>query len=272
MGALFMKTVFLSSLLISCALFGADIEGESKTNIRIVSVDPTPEPDQVLTHISFPDNGEVKESNPVTVQIRLEGFPLGIYSDFPRARELRDRKQGQSLHIIVDDKPFIAVNEAIDDTADSEEIDFDQTIEVTIPFKLSDGPHVLRVFPVRSFDESLKGHKAFESTYFYVGKKQGKPVDLSQPYLTYNQPVGEFESGKPILLDFFLSNAQLSRDGYKVRLTIDGSDKRILTQWIPYYIYGLSKGSHTIKLELLNPLNRVVPGLFGDPQRTITLR
>lgn len=266
-----MKALFLCAL-ISTALFGADIEGQRTGSVRVVPVESTPEPDEVQVHIAFPANGEVKESNPVTVQIRLEGFPLGVYSDFPRARELRDRKEGQSLHIIVDDQPFIEINEAIDDTADTEELDFDQTIEAKIPFHLKNGPHILRIFPVRSFDESLKGDKAFEAIYFYVGKKEGKIPDLSQPYLTYNQPLGDFRSDKPILLDFFLSNTQLSRDGYKVRLTIDGSDKRILTQWVPYYIYGLGKGSHTIKLELLNPSNQTIPGLFGDSQRTIRVR
>ncbi len=208
----------------------------------------------------------------MTVQIRLEGFPLGVYSDFPRARELRDPKEGQSLHIIVDDQPSIEINEAIDDIADTEELDFDQTIETRIPFRLKSGPHILRISPVRSFDECLKGDKVFEATYFYVGEKKGKVPDLSQPYLTYNQPLGDFESDKPILLDFFLSNTQLSRDGYKVRLTIDGSDKRILTQWVPYYIYGLGKGSHTIKLELLDTSNKIVPGLFGELKRTISVR
>lgn len=271
MEGLMIKTLLLS-LAISTALFGAEIEGERGSSVRVVPVESTPEPNEVQTHIAFPGMGEIKEGNPVTVQFRLEGYPLGVYSDFPRARELRDRNQGQALHIIIDDKPYIEVNEAIDDTADTEDIDFDQTIEIKIPFHLSEGVHVIRAFPVRSFDESLKGDKVFEASYFYVGKKQGKGVDLDQPYLTYNQPLGEFSGKKPILLDFFLSNTQLSRDGYKVRLTIDGVDKRILTEWVPYYIYGLSKGSHTIKLELLDPSNKVIPGLFGEPQRTITVR
>lgn len=267
-----MKTLTLLSLFISVALFGSETEGNYKSGIRVIPVDPTPEPNEVQIHIAFPKKGEIKESNPVTVQVRLEGFPLGIYSDFPRARELRDRKEGQSLHIIVDDKPFFEINEAVDDTADTEEIDFDQIIETKIPFNLKDGPHILRIFPVRSFDESLKGDKAFEATYFYVGKKEGKTVDLSQPYLTYNQPLGDFDGDKPILLDFLVSNTLLSKDGYKVRLTIDGSDKRILTQWVPYYIYGLSKGPHTIKLELLDSSNKVIEGLLGNPQQMIRVR
>jgi hypothetical protein len=103
-----------------------------------------------------------------------------------------------------------------------------------------------------------------------MDKKEGA-VDLTKPYLTYNQPVGAFTTLQPILLDFFISNCQLSRDGYKVRLTIDRSDKRILTHWVPYYIYGLSRGTHTIRLDLLDPDGSVIAPLFNDTQKTITV-
>jgi hypothetical protein len=71
-----------------------------------------------------------------------------------------------------------------------------------------------------------------------------------------------------VLLDFYITNCQLSKDGYKVRLTIDGSDQRILTNWVPYYLYGLSKGKHRIKLELLDEKNKVVPGAYATVERT----
>jgi hypothetical protein len=109
--------------------------------------------------------------------------------------------------------------------------------------------------------------------YFYFGETENKPsIDLSRPFLTYNCPEGEFKAGQPILLDFYLSNTQLSSDGYKVRLIIDGRDKRILTDWVPYYIYGLKKGSHTIKLELLSPQGTVLSPLFDDLQQTIVVK
>jgi hypothetical protein len=69
-------------------------------------------------------------------------------------------------------------------------------------------------------------------------------------------------------LDFLISNCELTPDGYKVRLTIDGNVHRTLTSWQPYYIYGLSKGKHTIRLELLNKEEKV-PGSFNDVTRTI---
>ena len=258
---------------ISSLAFGATIEGDQVTGIRVVPMKPTPEPDEVEVRFAFPLQGEVKNANPVRIQLRLEAYPIGFASDFPRAREIRDSNEGQALRIIVDGKKPFDINEAIDDVAENEEIDFDQILEATIPFDLREGTHILRAFPIRSFGESLKGPSSFAAMYFYFEKAQSKPsIDLSQPYLTYNVPEGEYKSSEPILLDFYLSNTQLSQDGYKVRLTIDGSDKRILTEWIPYFIYGLKKGSHKIKLELLDPHNKVLSPLFNDLEHTIYLK
>ena len=121
----------------------------------------------------------------------------------------------------------------------------------------------------------MKNPKCFAATYFYFGQAENKPsVDLDKPYLTYNCPEGEFQSNEPILLDFYVSNTQLSKDGYKVRLTIDGSDKRILTEWVPFYIYGRLKKWDLIriKIELLDPNSKVLAPLFNDLQQTIVVR
>ena len=268
------KTIVCLGLLISSALFAATIEDNQTSGvIRIIPVEATPQPESVEIHISFPEMGEVKEKNPVAVQVRLEGYPIGYTTDLPRAKEIRNSQEGQALRILIDNEPYLEVNDSIDDFTDSEEADFSSILQTQIPYNLRSGAHLIRMFLVRSYGESLKGGQCYTASYFFVGsKKEKEPFDLSAPYLTYNQPEGDFKSGQPILLDFYLSNTQLSKDGYKVRLTIDGKDKRLLTEWAPYYIYGLSKGSHKIKLELLNPQNQVLPGFFKETQRTIFVR
>ena len=52
----------------------------------------------------------------------------------------------------------------------------------------------------------------------------------------------DLTESQPVLLDFFISNCELTSDGYKVRLIVDGDAIRTLTSWQPYYIYGLKKG------------------------------
>lgn len=278
MGRIFQMTAltlasFLSFSIAQCAYL--EEQTPNPKEIRVVPKEPTPEPDHVTTKILFPRKNEVETSAPVKGQIRIDGFALGVDSDFPRKKEIYNDNEGQSLHIVIDNQPYFSVNEALLDSLDDVEEYFDQTAEYEIPFKLQPGMHVMRVFPVRSFNESLKGDNCFAAIIFYYKqKKSDSQVDLSQPFLTYNEPQGEYSynNGQPILLDFYLTNCELSKDGYKVRLSIDNANVRTLVQWVPHYLYGLSKGMHTIRLELLDKDNQPVPGYFNDIQRTFTIK
>lgn len=268
-------------LIVACvgfcfsSLFSAEMKNPK--GIRIVPVESTPEPTHVKTRIQFPKMDELKDSTPIKGQIKLEGFPLGTDSDFPRKREIFNSSEGQSLHVFIDNQPYFALNEALIDALEDFEEYYDQTVTLQIPFTLQPGMHVMRVLPVRSFNESLKGDNCYDMHVFYYKIIKDNPqMNLDEPYLTYNEPQGEFsyEKGslKPILLDFYIHNCELSKDGYKIRLTIDSSNQRILTSWQPYYLYGLKKGVHRIRLQLLDSQNTVIPGLFNDVERTIVIK
>lgn len=264
-------------LLLSFKAWGAEF-GPSKqnpTDIRIVPVRPTPQPDNVELTLTFPKEGQVIYSGSgITFQAQLQGFPLGTNSDFDRAKEIYNDPNGQSLLVFVDDYHPIEIYKSIVDALDPNNLYYNWTYTKTIPFNLSRGMHVIRAFPDRSYGESLKGPGTYAARIFYVGeKKDNLDVDLNAPYITYNEPLQtlRYSSKKPLLLDFYLSNIQLSRDGYKVRVTIDENVKRILTQWVPYYIYGLAPGSHTVQLELIDEKNELVPGLFNRIKRTIQI-
>ena len=272
-----LTTVFLTGA-VSC-IFAAEMKElhPNPKGVRIVPVDPTPEGDEVRTIIQYPKNNELKSSSPITGQIKLEGFPLGVDSDFPRKREIDNSSDGQTLHIFVDNQPYFEENEALMDALDDFEEYYDQTVGFEIPFSLQPGMHIIRTFPVRSFRESLKGDGCFDAhIFYYKTKKDNAQIDLAAPYLTYSEPQGEYtyskEKPQPILLDFYITNCELSRDGYKVRLTIDNEVQRTLYTWVPYYIYGLKKGMHRIRLELLDEQNAVVPGMLNDIERTIVVR
>jgi hypothetical protein len=272
-----MKTGYAIALL-TCGILslnGAEVEKKSKNSgtIRVVPVDPTPEPDHIDVRISFPKNGEMRNSLPIQFQFRVEGYPIGVESVFPRQHELLADKEGQALRITVDDRPLMEANEALDDALDNNETYYDETVEVNFAGNLKPGRHILRVFPSRSYGESLKGDGCFAAhAFYYKSEEGGSDVDLSAPYLTYNEPFGDLSSKKPVLLDFYISNCQLSKDGYKVRATIDGETTRIITQWVPYYIYGLKSGMHTLRLQLLDYRDKQVPGAFNDVKRTFTVK
>ena len=265
---------FLFALVIGFSLFAADFfpKKANPTDIRIVAVRPTPEPSSVQTVIQFPKKGQVVHQSPVNVQIRLVGYPLGVPSDFPRKRELYNDPDGQSMLVFIDNHHPLEIYKSFVDSLDNNNLFMDLTLNTNIPFSLDDGMHVIRAFPDRSFGESLKGPGCYDAEVFYIGQeKNNLDVDLSAPYLTYNEPLETmtYEKDKPILLDFYLSNIQLSKDGYKVRVTIDGNVERTLTLWVPYYMYGLDSGMHSVHLELLDEKNEVAPGLFNSVKRTI---
>lgn len=250
-------------------------EGPANPNdVQIVPVERTPEPGQVVLRVQYPDKNEVLTKQPVEMELRLDWFPLGVDSgNFPRRKEIANRKTGQSLHIFIDNFSYFPINEALFDAIDDHDEFFDQTAEFELPFKLSPGMHILRAFPCRSFGESLKEDKSSVAlAFYYQDKTPTMDVDLSAPYLTYNEPQGTFEDPtQPILLDFYINNCALSKDGYKVRVTIDEGNQRFLYDWSPYYIYGLKPGAHKIQLELINPQNEQVPGIFNNVTRTFTI-
>src|SRR3989344_2655363 len=254
-----MKGFFLLGATLCSALFAAE-------QIGVEPVKRTPEPDTVILVIALPKNGAVVSSNPVWMQCRIDGFSLGAGSQFDRAEEIVQTDMGQTIHVVVDDRPYFPVNNPALDPYIEEGWYYDTSYRFQIPFKLSQGEHLLRVFPARSYGESLKGGKTFFVSTFSLGQEaaSGK-YNISKPYLTYNEPSDQLYllEGKPVLLDFYLSNCELTSDGYKVRLTIDGKVKRVLTSWQPYYLYGLKKGTHTVRLELINSTAKLVDGPFS---------
>jgi hypothetical protein len=255
------------------ALFSWMVAIGIHADIRVLPVEPTPEPNQVEVTIVFPESGALKTSNPI-LQFRLDGFPVGENSAFPRSKEIRNSTEGQCLAVFIDNFPPLYINESLVDALDDTTYYYEQTLETRIPYKLIDGMHLIRAFPVRSYQESLKGDNAFAMDIFYMNMEKGNTSFLQRPLLTYNQPRGNFRyrSKRPILLDFYITNCQLSRDGYKVRLTIDDTSQRFLTAWVPYYIYGLKPGSHKIRLELLDPKDKLVPGAYNDVTHTIQIK
>ncbi|HEX2583207.1 MAG TPA: hypothetical protein VHL30_03735 [Chlamydiales bacterium] len=262
------------SLSIAVFAFAAEQKPQkSVEQIRVLPVKRTPESETSTAVISIPKNGALMKGNPVWVQTRIEGYPIGASSQFDRADEIAVSKKGQTIHVVLDDQPYFPVYEPALDPFNEEGWYYETSYKFELP-KVGPGEHLLRVFLARSYGECLKGEWAYSAITFNVGTApETSNYDLSKPYLTYNEPSNQLylEEDKPILLDFYISNCELSTDGYKVRLTVDGSTSRTLTAWQPYYIYGLKKGNHTIRLDLINSRGKLVSSPLGSAQQTITV-
>ena len=248
----------------------------NSTKIRLLPVTRTPESETATVLISLPEKASTVAANPVWLQVRVEGYPLGASSQFDREKEIAVSDLGQTVHVVVDNYPYFAINDPALDPFNEAGWYYETNYKFEIPENLGPGEHLVRVFLARSYGESLKGDQTFFATNFFVGKngeREQSAFNLKKPFLTFNEPSNQLflEADNPVLLDFLISNCELSNDGYKVRLTIDRKATRTLTEWRPYYIYGLSEGQHTVRLELLNPSGNLVPGPFNDVEQTITI-
>jgi hypothetical protein len=261
------------SLVTSLLLFIFTSYSDSSHSLRIVPVDQSPDADNVQLTIQYPEDNELKNSLPIHVQVRVDGFPLGIETELPRRKEIRACDKGQTIRVVVDDNPYILLNEddAPSDAFDNHDVYFRQSVETHIKQNIKPGDHLIRVYPAYSYGEAVRGDGSYNASTFCYKKQGITKIDLSAPMITYNEPTGSFKSNQPILLDFLVNNCELSSGGYTVKLSIDGKAVKTLTSSMPNYIYGLSKGSHIIKLELLDRTGKLVNNPFTSPSRTITV-
>ncbi len=238
--------------------------------VQIIPVNPTPEPENVKIYIVFPQKGQIQESEDVWVQLKLRGYSLGIMSETQRGKEIANSPLGQSIHVVIDNNQYFARTGSSLDPYDEDGNYYEAIYKFKLPMKLSQGKHFLRVFPARSYGESLKEEGCFAADYFFVqNNRVTQDMNLLDPYITYNEPSGylTLKENEPVLLDFLVSNCELSNDGYKVKITIDKDITRLISTWLPYYIYGLKKGNHTIKMQLLDKNMKQVSGFFNDITR-----
>ena len=179
--------VFFGSLILCTGSLQSGIElkeGPPNPNdIQVVPVEKTPEPGRVNLRVQYPKHGKIEMKQPVEVEVRLDWFPLGVENEnFDRRHEIQDSKQGQTIHVFIDNFNYFTVNEALFDALDDHDEFYDQIAEFKLPFKLSPGMHNMRAFPCRSFGESLKENNPSIGQIFYIEKTEPKlDVNLSAP-------------------------------------------------------------------------------------------
>jgi hypothetical protein len=228
-------------------------------------------------------------SSSVRVKLELAGDLKGYHT-----HKDPDTGTGNHIHVILDNQPYEAY------------YNLDQDFELR---NVADGEHTLRVFPSRPWHESYKNEGAFQMVKFTVkngGANANKPattnsgqqmsnanaapspegkdmqnsnagaIDASKSMLTYSRPKGEYKAAEsdPIMIDFWLMNAQLKGDGgiYRVRYSIDGGAPQYIDKWMPIWLSGWTAGKHTIKVELVDEDGGLVDnGGYNSTTREITV-
>jgi hypothetical protein len=185
-----------------------------------------------------------------------ENFALGDTTPGGATLRCANSAKGQHIHYIMDNAPYEAL------------------YQPTYTDTLEPGWHTLLAFASRSYHESVKSADSYILYNFAVGGAAGNAPDLMAPHLFYSRPKGSYvgpAETERILLDYFLVNTALGPDTNRVRLTIDGQST-VLYHWQPYFIEGLALGEHTLKLELLDRNNQLVPSPFNGTERIIKLK
>ena len=260
------NAALIAVMLSSCAKQSQPVpqQAQSPTPVQVIPAPQMQYPAAKLKIIA-PREGQVlkKASDSVRIVMFLTGMSLGVRTPNDSTLGIAYTKMGQHIHVIVDSTPYMA--------------DFvnGQPFNVGV---LAPGMHTIRAFPSFSWHESIKSPGAFATRTFYVGTApKGKtvaPNNLDGPLLTYSRPKGTYsgDEAKKIMLDFYVSNAKIAPDRYRVKLWIDGKPMSDLLFWQAYYTEGLSKGQHTVRLQLTAPNGTPVPGTYNSPSETITVQ
>ena len=178
-----------------------------------------------------------------------ENYKLGDQTEIITEYQLANSNLGQHIHFIVNNGPYSA--------------HYDEEFSKII----QNESNVILAFLSRSYHESVKNKNAFVLT-----QTGNNNIDLSNEFMFYSRPKGTYKNGdtEKILLDFYLVNTEISKNGNRVRVTINDSEFYIY-EWSPHVISGLPKGETIIKLELLNKENQLIETEFNPSSRTIIL-
>ena len=179
----------------------------------------------------------------------IENYDLGVQTSKNFDYQLANSAKGQHIHFIVNNGPYSA------HYTDSFSKGFEKDSNVILAF-LS-----------RSYHESVKNKDAYILTQ--VGEND---IDLENEFLFYSRPKGTYKGAdtENLLLDFYLVNTEISKNGNKVRATIQDTEF-IIDEWAPYYIEGLPKGEINIKLELIDSSGNLIKTPFNPSIRNVIL-
>lgn len=220
--------------------------------VQVVAADNSPlEGAAPTVKVRTPKDGQLIKAEKVEIALDVKNW--GLAPD-----------PGNHVHLIVDNEPYIAIRDV------SKPIDLNAVVLKELGHPLSEGTHVIRVFPGRGHHESVKEGAAFDVRVFHFKSKTPDfKFDPKAPLLTYSRPKGCSDAGSRVLLDFYVTNTKLGPTDSRVHYTVDGSTTGDIVAFTPHYIENLPVGEHQIHLALQDQSGNPLSGVFNDTTRTI---
>lgn len=230
------------------------------------AVSPSPEfPDAKIGLGSVKAEKVGKDSVKVSFAFDVKNYELKMQTADSATKQCNNSAQGQHIHFILDNKPYKAL--------------YEPKNEVT----LANGTeHYLMAFLSRSYHESIKTAGAALVYHFRISA-DGKLEKLDEPktpMVFYSRPKGDY-MGKDttnVLLDYYVWNAGLAPDGFKVNATIltekggmTDSTKFTFDKWESKFINNLPLGKNQVILTLTDKDGIPVEGPCTNVVREFTL-
>ncbi|MGM0636281.1 MAG: hypothetical protein ACQESK_09465 [Bacteroidota bacterium] len=232
---------------------------KKKKEISLKKLEGSPKFPEASLEMVNPENNQL-EAGETEFAFKVENYNLKDQTEDAGDNGLANSHHGQHVHFILNNGPYSAHYEDA----------FTKDLEV--------GEHIVLAFLSRSYHESVKGKDASTLSKITVGEPnddQKIDFDFDAPHLFYSRPKGEYvgrDQTKKVLLDFYLFNTELSKEGNRVEVTINGDKKFTVDDWAPYYMTGLPMGENTVKLKLVDSKGKLIEGPFNEVERTFTLK
>jgi hypothetical protein len=243
--------IFVVFLALSCKQSTDSTQGE-ETGATTIKYTLTPfAPSQEFADAAL-ESMDYRDGR-FTFRIGGSSFQLGLQTPDAPAKGCANSTEGQHIHLIVDNMPYLA------------------KYEDTFDYDIEDGEHHILAFLSRSYHESIKTRQAYIAVQVVVKDKSFTDVrPVTAPMLFYSRPKGAYEGeedARRIMIDYYLINPDPS---HRVRATINGED-HILATWQPYYIDGLPAGNNEITLTLIDANGQRVNTDLNPVTRKFTL-
>lgn len=207
-------------------------------------------PDATLNSFTYTDGK-------FSYDYKSETYELGKQTEDAQSKMCANSGKGQHIHFIVNNEPYKAFYTA----------DFENVME--------DGTYSILSFLSRSYHESIKNGTAhLAKNVTFEGGKITTSEDIKDPMLFYSRPKGTYTGAaetKKVMLDFFIVNTELSKEGNQVKVTVNGEEIATLTEWKPYFLEGLPMGKNTVTLELVDAEGKKVDAPLNPVTREFTL-
>lgn len=203
-----------------------------------------------------------KDSAKVTFSFDVKNYELKAQTADNGTKMCNNSDKGQHIHFIMDNAPYKAL--------------YEPKNEIT----LANGTeHYLMVFLSRSYHESVKSPGAAAVYHFKIDEK-GKLVkvdDPKTPMIFYSRPKGDYlgKDTQNVLLDFYVWNASLAADGYKVNASLTPAEGDAVSfsfdKWEPKFITGLPMGKNKLSITLVDKDGKPVDGPGSMVEREFNL-